>query len=190
MTHEQIIEYNLRDGGKAVSIFLDIQTGRVMTARGIIETILVELGRPAVIWELGCSAGDISGHFAEEHEVHGVDVTPHAVELTRQRYPKMDVQLAEAEDITPQPCDILVLCEFMEHVTDPVKLITDWAPLAEYLVIGHPLVGDGHDPEEGHLWAYEESDFRAWFEMTGFTLRDSWTFPMGYHMIIGWGAKA
>jgi hypothetical protein len=189
LTREEAIEYNLRDGGKEVSIFLATQTGRVLSVRQIIDTILAEMGRPAVIWELGCSAGDISGHYAAEHEVHAVDAVPYAVELAKDRYPSMDVQVAAAEDVEPQPCDILILCEFLEHIVDPTKLVMDWAPLAKYLVIGHPLVRDGWDSEHGHLWAYDEADFRAWFDMAGFTIRDSFTFPMGYEMILGWGSK-
>jgi len=187
MDHQRIIEYNLRDNGHAVTIFLDTQTERVMFARNMIAEAIAGLDRKAVIWELGCSVGDISGAFAEDHEVHAIDVVPYAVELAQQRYPAMDVRVAKAEDIDPQPCDVLVLCEFLEHIVDPLGLIDAWAPYAKNIVIGHPLVGDGFDPEVGHLWAYEDDDFVNWFKRGNYEIVDQRRFDMGYWMAIGWG---
>jgi hypothetical protein len=189
-TREQIIAYNLRYDGTAVSIFADTQTGRVNKAREIISTIMSRSsGKRMKIIEPGCSAGDISGFFSEDHDVLGYDVVPAAVAATRERYPKMEVIECIAEDQEPQSCDILVLCEFLEHIDDPVALVKTWMPLAQYVVIGHPLVEDGWDPEEGHIWAYYPSDYDAWWPMGGHRMVESWTFPMGYNMIIGWGER-
>jgi len=187
-TRDQIIAHNLRWDGTAVSIFLDTQHDRVMKARGIIEMILSEMGpgRYRII-EPGCSAGDIGGHFSTEHEVIGYDVVPAAVAATHERYPEMSVTQAIIEDIEPTACDILVLCEFLEHIDDPVAFVKAWMPLARFVVIGHPLVKDGWDPEEGHIWAYYPEDFAAWFPMGRHKLGEAWTFQMGYEMVIGWG---
>jgi hypothetical protein len=187
---DEIIQYNLRDNGTAVSIFAESQTDRVMKAREIIRTILGELGKErARIVEPACSAGDISGFFSTDHDVFACDVVPYAVQLSRERYPDMDVRHSAAEDLTPEPCDILVMCEFLEHIVDPIGFVEAWMPLAQYAVIGHPLVRDGWDPEEGHLWAYYPEDFDAWFTRGGHTMRQAWTFPMGYEMVIGWGKR-
>lgn len=186
---EEVIPYNLRDGGMAVSIFADTQAARVDKARKIISGILAtQVGRRGIV-EPGCSAGDISGFFSDEHEVMGFDVVPHAVELAKQRYPKMSVFQAPVEAVKPIPCDILVLCEFLEHVLDPVALVKDWLPLARFVVIGHPLVRDGVDGEAGHTFAYDDDDFQGWFQLGGHKLQQAWTFPMGYEMIIGWGRR-
>jgi hypothetical protein len=188
-TREQIIAYNLRYDGTAVTIFEDTQTGRVHKARDIISTLLTRCPAPATIIEPGCSAGDISGPFSDDHDVLGYDVVPAAVAATRSRYPLMRVVECIAEDQEPLPCDILVLCEFLEHIHDPEAFVRAWMPLARFVVIGHPLVEDGWDPEEGHIWAYYPPDFDAWFPMGGHRLGEAWRFPMGYDMVIGWGER-
>ena len=98
-------------------------------------------------------------------------------------------QLA-VEDVPPVDCDILVLCEILEHIEDPISLVTAWLPLAKHVIIGHPLVGDGWDPEEGHLWAYYDEDFHNWFPMGGHELAGSMEFPMGYRMVLGRGDRS
>jgi len=190
MTYEDVIEYNLRDGGSAVTIFADAQTDRVNKARDIIEELLPECPERATIWELGCSAGDIAGYFSEKHDCYGVDIVPAAVAACRERYPLLNVQQGAVEDVAPVACDILVLCEFLEHIINPVKLVLDWLPLARFVVIGHPLVGDGWDAEPGHLWAYRREDFENWFPLGGHVMVEAWSFGMyDLDMVIGWGRR-
>lgn len=190
MSHEEVIAYNLRGGGNEFTVFEYSQPDRVLKARAIIAKLLERIEEPAIIVEPGCSTGDISGFFAVDHVVTGIDVTPGAAAAARERWPRMTIIEAEVEAVEPIRCDILVLCEFMEHITDPVGFAKAWMPLAKYVVIGHPLVGDGGDPEPGHPWAYYDVDFANWFPMGGHELREAWEFPMGYRMVIGWGERA
>ena len=190
MTQADAIEYNLRDNGMAVAIFAETQSYRLWYVQQYISSIVAERpGEKLTMIELGCSAGDIVGTFSERHDCHGYDVVPEAVRLSRERYPKLHVQQAAAEDIVPIPCDVLILCEFLEHIADPVGLVKAWLPLARAVVIGHPLVGDGWDPEVGHLWAYYDDDFAAWFPMGGHELVEQMEFPMGYRMVLGRGRR-
>jgi hypothetical protein len=190
-TYEDIVAYNLRDGGTAVTVFADAQTDRVNKARTLVSNIINDYpGRTFTIVEPGCSAGDIAGFFSDVHNCYGFDIVPAAVTLSRQRYPLFHVEQAVVENVVPIECDILILCEFLEHVIDPVKLVKDWLPLAKHVVIGHPIVGDGSDPEPGHMWAYTDEDYLAWFEMGGHTLVESYAFSMGYErMLIGRGQR-
>lgn len=188
MSHDEVIAYNLRGDGHEFTIFGHAQPDRVAKARAIIETILIECPTATIV-EPGCSAGDISGYFADRNSVIGIDVTPGAAEEAKKRWPSMEVIEQRIETIDPIPCDVLVLCEFLEHIIDPVGFVQAWLPLARYVVIGHPLVGDGNDPEPGHPWAYYDVDFANWFDLGGHHLREAWTFPMGYHMVIGWGER-
>jgi hypothetical protein len=194
MSHEEVIAYNLRGGGHEFTEFDVAQPDRVMKARAIIDRIgdiLIRENATAKIVEPGCSTGDISGWYSQYgHEVIGIDVTPGAAEAARAKWPRMTVLETEIENVEPIPCDILVLCEFMEHITDPVGFAKAWLPQARYVVIGHPLVGDGSDPEPGHPWAYYDVDFANWFPMGGHELQEAWEFPMGYRMVIGWGKRA
>lgn len=192
MTHEEVIAYNLRGGGHEFTEFETAQSDRVMKARAIIDRILTYDARNTSRWivEPGCSTGDISGPFAGGRTtVYGIDVTPGAAEAARRKWPSMTVIEEKVEHVDPIPCDILVLCEFLEHITDPVSFAQRWLPQARYVVIGHPLVGDGNDPEPGHPWAYYDEDFANWFPMGGHELREAWEFPMGYRMVIGWGER-
>lgn len=161
-----IIDYNLREGGTCVTVFADAQAYRVNKARAFVEQVIGHLGRRCKIIELGCSAGDISGPFAEEHEVIGIDIVPAAAELAKQRYPAMTIRQTVAEAVEPEPCDLLVLCEFLEHLDNPIALVQRWLPLAEFALIGHPL-NDPGGLEQGHIWSYELADYRAWFVFGG-----------------------
>jgi SAM-dependent methyltransferase len=189
-TPEQIVEYNLRDGGTAVTVFGEAQKGRVDDAKEMLSVILETIGRRATIVEPGCSAGDISGPFAEQHEVWGCDIVPAAVKATEMRYPAMVVVGGMAEDMEPIPCDVLVLCEFLEHIHDPVAFVKRWMPLAKYTIISHPLVRDGvWDPEPGHIWAYYEQDFWDWWPMGGHRMT-AWSIANdAYSTILGMGER-
>jgi 2-polyprenyl-3-methyl-5-hydroxy-6-metoxy-1,4-benzoquinol methylase len=152
----------------------------------MLSHLLDGLGRKASIVEPGCSAGDISGPFSEEHNVWGCDIVPAAVAATERRYPKMTVVEGMAENMAPIECDVLVLCEFLEHIHDPMGFVKRWMPLARHTIISHPLVGDGTwDPEPGHIWAYYEEDFRAWWpsgqhDLTGYNIaRDAYSTILG-----------
>lgn len=188
-TAEDLAAYNLRGDGQEFTIFQDSQRPRVDLARGLIHNIIGrEKGRDRMrIVELGCSAGDISGYFSwEDHDVMGVDLVPGAVDAARARYPQMTVMKSDATAMTPTPCDILVLTEFLEHIDDPIGLVKRWLPLARYAVIGHP-VDDPGGIEPGHAWSYNERDFDNWAILGGHQQIESRRFAMGpfEKMIIG-----
>ena len=191
----KIIDYNLRpkpgstERGTAFTIFESGQNYRVMLTRTFISEIIAQQPGRLTIVEPGCSAGDISGWFATDHDVWMSDVVPGAVNAAHERWPLATTELGIAEEFAPRACDILVLCEFLEHIVDPVAFASAWLPLARNVVISHPLVGDGYDPEIGHLWAYTLDDFHNWFALGGFDLVREQRFQMGYDMIIGRGQR-
>lgn len=191
-----IIDYNLRpkkgsnQRGTSFAIFEKTQHYRVQLTRDAIAGLTERSpGQRLKIIEPGCSAGDISGYFSDEHDVWMNDVVPGAVAEARKRWPNATIELGPSEEFEEVPCDILVMCEFLEHITGPIEFVQRWAPLAKYLVISHPLVGDGWDPEKGHYWAYDIHDFRHWFEISGHEILHEQYFRMGYHMILGTGVK-
>ena len=187
-TAEQVIEYNLRDGGTAYTIFEDTQTYRVGKARWFVDALLQNIPAPAVIVEPGCSAGDISGWFSRDHKVIGIDVVPAAVKTARARYPSMEVIEAQADIAEPIECDILVLCEFLEHIHDPVGFAVNWMKKARYTLIGHPL-NDPGGIEPGHIWSYDLQDYRGWWENDYYEIEThlfSGPFP---EMVMGIGAR-
>ena len=178
MTPEQVIEYNLRDGGQAVAIFEDTQAERVRHARQLIADIIGRDPRHRYrIVELGCGAGDISGPFSHIHDVIGVDITPGAVGKAQERFPSMRAIEGHAELMPVEACDIIVLTEFLEHIHAPVTLVGAWLPYAKYAVIGHPL-NDPGGLEPGHIWSYTEDDFAFWHGVGGHKAIRTERFPM------------
>jgi len=190
MTHDEVIAYNLRDGGTAVTVFADTQTYRVDKAKLFVRSALALVPGRATIIEPGCSAGDISGPFSKDHDVFGIDVVPAAVSLARSRYPDMTVVEHVAEDLDPKSCDVLVLCEFLEHISNPVDFVSTWLPLAKWVVIGHPL-NDPGSIEPGHVWSYTLDDYLRWFEIGGHRMLETHLFAGPFpEMVMGIGQRA
>jgi hypothetical protein len=194
---EEIIDYNLRpseegaERGTSFTVFEKGQPSRVNLTRDAISKITRRHREEVMTMiEPGCSTGDVTGYFASHHIVWGNDVVPAAVHEARKRWPRGEWDVGVAEDFRPRECDILVICEFLEHIHDPITFVKDWMPLARYSIIGHPLVGDDHDPEQGHFWAYDIGDFHRWFEMAGHEIIHQQPFKMGrYYMILGVGRR-
>lgn len=209
-------EYHMADG-RAINFEVG-QAGRIDLARFLVEKILLkEQGRPFRIVELGCGAGDISGPYSGSGgghqpsmasldriytfprgmidtlgiEVIGIDWVPAAADACRERWPGMTFLLSPVEEVEPMKCDLLVMCEFLEHVTSPLTIVEKWMPRARWAIIGHPL--DEPDPpfEPGHCWSYNERDWAFWFEHTNHQVWEKFTFPMGgwERMIMGHSSR-
>lgn len=221
-TRDEQIEYHLHDGrapefdkGQPGRIEL----ARFLVDK-ILAKELTE--RPLKFVELGCGAGDITGPYSASRwmteglpspdgapwegfdsgdpemaidrqiEVHGYDVVPMAKEVCARRWPNMQFTLADVEDIEPYDCDLLVMCEFLEHLDDPIKIVRRWLPKARWAIIGHPL-NEGNPPiEPGHIWSYTLEDWHAWFPMGQHYPMERFVFPMGSYpeMIMGHSCRA
>lgn len=190
-TRQEQIDYHLRRNDTPE--FDKEQPGRVDLARFLIDKIIRKdlPGRELTIVELGCGAGDITGPYASVHGVHGYDVVPRAAEKYASRWPSATFHLGPVEDAEPIDCDILVMCEFLEHVDDPWSIVRAWMPRAHFAIIGHPL--DEPDPpyETGHIWSYALDDWEAWFSESNFHVWERFLFPMGYwkNMVMGHGSR-
>lgn len=170
-------------------VFEESHRYRVQVAREYLGKAVAAAGEQALIIDLGCGSGDISGPFSARQAVVGIDCVPAAMS-TLERFPDLDLIVSPVEKIVPMPCDILVMCEFLEHLDDPWKVVDAWASQARYMVIGHPL-DDEDGLEPGHSWSYTMEDFRTWFSKHGFTLQEHVVFGMGpfKSMVCGWGGR-
>jgi hypothetical protein len=191
-TLDEQIEYHLKDG--RAPEFDTHQPGRIDLARFLVDKILKKdlVGRPLRFVELGCGAGDITGPYASaDIEVHGWDVTPAAQEACNRRYPMMNFHLQQVEYAEPFECDLLVMCEFLEHVIDPWAIVNAWMPKAKWAIIGHPLNEPSPPYEPGHIWSYTREDWTAWFTETNHFIWERLEFPMGPYetMVIGHSAR-
>lgn len=87
-TEQECIDLHLKDG-RAPKFDETGQRGRILKARSLLNVAVRWAGHKAKIVELGCGAADISGPFAEKHDVLGVDVVPMAEQTAMQRFPCM-----------------------------------------------------------------------------------------------------
>jgi hypothetical protein len=206
-TLQEQITYHLRDG-RAPEFDKGGQAVRVRLARHIIDNLILDhmpgalRGQRLKIVELGCGAGDISGPYSNPvvlsggapttpADVHGFDLTQAAADTCARRWPRMTVTIKPVEEIEPIDCDILVLCEFLEHIDDPVSLVKKWLPHAAWVIIGHPLNEPNPPYETGHIWSYSLEDWLGWFELGGHYSWDRFVVPMGPYesMIMGYGSR-
>lgn len=160
---------------------------RIAKTRGYLELAIG--GRTGLtIVELGCGTLDVSGPSAEQHTVYGFDCNELAIRAAKQRWPSAHLCSVL---LGPCHCDVLVLCEFLEHIPNPDSLVKDWLPLAHSCVISHPL---NEDASKGlsageHQWVFDEADFRNWFEIGGHKLLEHESFMLdgGMPIILGRG---
>jgi trans-aconitate methyltransferase len=182
--------------------FTQNQRGRVELAHFLIDKILDKdlQRRPLRFVEIGCGSGDITGPYSVPPifgnisfpiEVIGIDVVPQAAISCAARWPNMTTIISPIEEVEPIECDLLVMCEVLEHLHDPVAVVQAWLPKAKWAVIGHPL--DEPDPpyEIGHNWSYTLEDWERWFPMGNHQFFERFMFPMAawHDMVMGHSAR-
>jgi predicted RNA methylase len=167
-----------------------VQRDRILRSRAIVSSLLGKCNGPTLV-ELGCGTADICGPFAQAETVYGFDCHAGALEVASRRFPRGIFALCDIEAIRTFECDILVLCETLEHLVNPRKMVDSWLPLSEYVIISHPVdepFGSGISGGD-HRWSFSFEDFENWFEPTH-QLREWGWFQMGaYRIILGWGKR-
>ena len=163
-----------------------VQDGRIAMARRAVFAAIATLANgPRTIVELGCGVLDITGPLSPIHEVIGVECSEKTALHAKKLYPAAVVRQSAIEDVEPFPCDVLVLCEVLEHLTDPMDLVKKWLPVARAVVISHPLdepVDSGLSGGD-HCWSFTENDLVYWFVEGGHEVRTVEKFQMGSYQI-------
>lgn len=167
----------------------DVQKERIERSRKLLNNCIG--GRKGLrIVELGCGTLDISGPFSKDQLVYGVECNQEAVQVASERWPEAHLNVLSLDS---EVCDIIVLCEFLEHIENPSELVANWLPKATHCVISHPLDGDlkGDLSAGEHQWSFSREDFVNWFTVGGHSLIESEVFTMGgYEIILGRGGAA
>ncbi len=150
--------------------------------------------RQPLIVELGCGTGDICGPHVKHAEVVGFDVNPAAIRVAKQRFPGgMFVEKPiENVSLLGADCDILVMCEVLEHLEDPLQRVKVLGPQAKFMLVSHPLDEALNSDISGgeHRWSFDMDDFHEWFRAAGHRLLKTGLFQMGmYRMVIGLGRR-
>jgi hypothetical protein len=163
-----------------------IQESRIKMARKLVARALNEMNLTPVhvrrtIVEPGCGMADIGGWFSWGHNVVGFEAhVPTAIQVAR-KFPWMIVRAEDFQTIEPMECDVLVLCEILEHIEDPTGLCEKWFPHAKYAVISSPVQADRDQDWSagGHMWSFDPEDFPNFFEVGGHEVLDHTDFEMG-----------
>lgn len=71
--------------------------------------------------------------------------------------------------------DCIVLTEILEHLEDPDELLRLAHEKAEWLVASSPIVPDGNDHTDQHLWAFDMDGYREMLEGAGWNPRTWFT---------------
>lgn len=143
------------------------------------------------IIELGCGLAEISGYYQKSHNVNGYDASPHSIKAAQKKYPDADFMWADCQKLKAERCGVLVMCEFLEHVHDPLDICGRWLPLAEFCVMSSPFEGDFKkgtgefsDISGGeHIWSFDDLDFLRFLSVGGHELIGEDTFQMGSYKI-------
>lgn len=168
---------------------------RIATIRRYCEHVIEEIdGRISVI-ELGIGSGDIGGYLSEFGAgVVGYEVSDAQIASCKRRYPLVEVRKENLLDTEPEPSDLLIMCEILEHVPDPAELAQRWMKLAKYAIISSPQNGDIPTDHSGgdHQWSFSELDFYAFASLAGHKPQYSELVPTGLYdcrVILSKGTK-
>jgi 2-polyprenyl-3-methyl-5-hydroxy-6-metoxy-1,4-benzoquinol methylase len=164
------------------------QLARIRLSREYLKLALGLCERPKKICEVGCGTMDISGPFAEKYDVIGIDCNLKCVPIIQQRHPKASFEAHDLSVFAGVDCDVLVACEVLEHVLQPIELMKRLMPKAKTVVISHPLNEVDNRKNNEHYWRYSRQDFKAWFSDNNFELVKAKAFQNGcYYSIVGVG---
>lgn len=175
-----------------------VQADRIQRSRRMIARMLEVMKTPDSahtfrhIVEPGCGFADIGGYFSQGHHVTGIEANPNHALACSKRWPWMTVKPGNIEATKPMDCDLLILCETLEHLAEPMAFCQLWLPKAKYAVISCPIGGDLQGDISGgdHVWSFSESDFTDFFQVGGHEVREIERFQMGsYTVFLGWGQR-
>jgi len=197
-TSDQIFA-RYRDAKPRVYETDQVQSARIRRARQTLLAALIGLEKQDPdqvthkryrIIELGCGLAEISGYYQKGHNVNGYDASPHSVKAAQKKYPDGDFMWTDCQTLRAERCGVLVLCEFLEHIHDPVDLCKRWLPLAKFCVMSSPFEGDINKRtgelsslSSEHVWSFDDLDFRRFLSIGGHELIGEDTFQMGGYRI-------
>jgi SAM-dependent methyltransferase len=154
-----------------------------------------ELGVHTVL-DVGCGSGDNLSALATlpSLTLTGVDVSPEALALARQRVPSATLLELDVErQRLPQRFDLVMSFQVIEHIADDVAALTHMAQMADQWVLVTSMCGRMRPSEKhiGHLRNYTFEELRDKAERAGLKVVDlfGWGFPFYsplYRTMIEW----
>jgi SAM-dependent methyltransferase len=148
--------------------------------------------RPQTVVEIGCGDGAVLAELsARGWTVDGFELSENAANHARRRNVARRVEVFDGEHVPAQPnhYDLAVLSHVLEHVPDPLPLLTEAARVATWTLVEVPLE-DNHSArrpakrrlseEAGHLHAFNRADVLQLVKQAGLREREQLTDPLPY----------
>ncbi len=149
--------------------------GRREVIVGIVEALRPKKCSSTQLLEIGCGTGATVGTLSEEWDAIGVDISSHAIEIARQRFPKARfVAYQYWDQIVDElhSADVILLLDVLEHVEDDFHFLSEMVSRVRpgcYIILtvpADPSLWSEHDVALFHYRRYMPARLRrAWSEM-------------------------
>jgi SAM-dependent methyltransferase len=167
-----------------------------------VRTLLDRAGeRPRTIVEIGCGDGSLLAELARMAEdVDGFELSANAARYARERKVARKVEAFDGEHV-PAPddaYDVAVLSHVLEHVPDPLPLLTEAARVAQNVIVEVPLEDNRSarrpaaqrlSEGAGHLHAFNRADVRRLVREAGLAPRHELTDALSYELVSFFGGR-
>jgi 2-polyprenyl-3-methyl-5-hydroxy-6-metoxy-1,4-benzoquinol methylase len=89
---------------------------------------IIKLLQPQPCWrvlDVGCNTGELAGRLAEQGcDTLGIDISPDAILVARQRFPKLRFVAGELPGLAESGFDAIVSSHVIEHLADPAAFLS------------------------------------------------------------------
>lgn len=129
--------------------------GWLLSYRGRTMAAGVTNRRPGRVLEVGVGTGISLSYYRREHQVHGIDISPHMLERARQRVSKKrlaqvsHLEIMDAREIQypDNTFDAVVAAYVMSVVPEPERVISEiervCKPGGDVIIVNHFAAGKG-----------------------------------------------
>ena len=150
--------------------------------------------KPATIAEIGCGDGSLLAELSRLATVDGFELSANAAAQARARNVARRVETFDGEHVPARDgeYDVAVLSHVLEHVPDPLPLLTEAARIAPHVIVEVPLEDNRSarrpaarrlSEAAGHLHAWNRADVRRLVGSAGLSPRHELTDPLSYEMV-------
>ncbi len=141
--------------------------------REILRAVVAAVAPPAAglaLLDVGCGTGGNAAAFATSYRTMGIDPSPDAIALARQRFPTVRFERSDDPAVGREHLaggGVLLMTDVLEHVAGDHELFARAVavvPSGSHLVItvpADPTLWSSHDVEFGHVRRYQPETLRA-----------------------------
>jgi SAM-dependent methyltransferase len=153
--------------------------------RRLIWSLIGNLKFDSVL-DVGCGQGsplEQVAHLRPGVELAGVDFSPRAVELARERMPAATFTVLDlTKEALDKKYDLIICTDVLEHIPDDLAALRNMRSMCDRWCLISTIQGRMRPYEKhvGHVRNYKRGELRAKIEASGFIVRRQidWGFPL------------